>query len=92
VVTEDQRQKIYAIQAKFQTKIDVLAEEIKKLQKERDTEIEGTLSAEQKEKLAKVKAEAEKKKAATAEAIKKQDAAKGAATDKPAETATKKAE
>ncbi len=76
VVDEAQRKKIYEIQAKYKVKIDVLAEEVKSLQSQRDKEIEALLSPEQKTKLAKVKAEADKKKAATADAIKANDATK----------------
>ena len=64
VVTEEQRTQIYAIQAKYAKQLEDLQSQIDAVKAKQNGEIEGLLSAEQKEKLAKVKAEADAKKKA----------------------------
>jgi Spy/CpxP family protein refolding chaperone len=49
---DDQKEKIYAIQANYQTRIDELEARLAALKQERDAEIEGVLTEEQKQKLA----------------------------------------
>lgn len=61
VVTEEQRDKIYAIQAKFDAQIDALTAQLEDLRTQRDGEVEGVLSPEQKEKLAAARAAADSK-------------------------------
>ncbi len=61
VVTPEQRQQIYVIQEEYNKQIDVLLEQIEELEAKRDTAIEATLSAEQLEQIAALKAEAEAK-------------------------------
>jgi Spy/CpxP family protein refolding chaperone len=78
VVTDEQRDQIYAIQAKYSKQLDDLQSQIDAAKAKQNDEIEGLLSAEQKDKLAKVKAEADAKK----KTAKKPDADK---TAKPAE-------
>lgn len=63
IVTPDQKAKIYQIQDIYRDKIDVLTAQIKTLQAERDAACEAVLNAEQKDKLAKAKAEAAAKRA-----------------------------
>ena len=67
IVTEEQREKIYAIQAKHVEKISELNAQLTAATKARDTEIENVLTAEQKVKLkaAQEEAAAKKKKAGT---------------------------
>ena len=62
VVTPEQREQIYAIQAEYNAEIDVLLAQIKELEDKRDAAIDATLSAEQLETVAKLKAEAEARK------------------------------
>jgi hypothetical protein len=62
IVDEKQRDKIYAVQADYNAKIDALEEQIKTLTDQRDAAIENVLSPEQKEKLKKAKEEAASKK------------------------------
>jgi len=63
-VTDTQKQKIYAIQAKYKEQIDALNKQIDELQNKRDTEIEAVLTPEQKEKLKSAQKESADKKAA----------------------------
>jgi Spy/CpxP family protein refolding chaperone len=58
VVTEEQRQKIYAIQAEFGPKLTQIRAQLTKLQKEQEEKIEALLTPEQAAKLAKLKAAA----------------------------------
>jgi hypothetical protein len=84
VVTEKQRTDIYKIQKTYEEQIDALEAQLKTLQTQRDTEMEGLLSAEQKQKLDKLRADAagkRKSKAATA-------AAEAEATETEATTTT----
>ena len=74
VVNDGQRDKIYAIQAKYDQQTDELAAQIKALQKKELDEIEALLSTEQKEKLARVRGEAESKKKQKAEEMAKKPA------------------
>ena len=62
VVSEEQRDQIYAIQAKYVKQLEDLQGQIDSLKAKQNEEIENLLSPEQKEKLAKVKAEADTKK------------------------------
>ena len=82
VVTDEQRDKIYAIQAKFEKQLDDLQSQIDAVKAKQNDEIEALLSAEQKEKLAKVKAEADAKKTSG----KKGDGDKGTKPAEPAKT------
>jgi len=61
VVTEDQRERIATAFAKYNAKLAKLRSEIKAMTAERDQTIEGMLTAEQKSKLAKLKADAQAK-------------------------------
>lgn len=76
VVTEEQRDKIYTIQAKYAKQLEDLQSQIDAARSKLNDEIEGLLSADQKEKLAKLKAEAETKKKAGKKGAKSADAAK----------------
>lgn len=64
VVTDEQKDQIYAIQAKHAKQIDDLQSQLDAAKAKLNDEIEALLSAEQKEKLAKVKEEADAKKKA----------------------------
>ena len=77
VVTDEQKDQIYVIQAKYEKQLDAV-------KAKQNGEIEALLSAEQKEKLAKVKAEADAKK----KSAKKGDGDKAAAPAEPAKTRT----
>jgi KaiC/GvpD/RAD55 family RecA-like ATPase len=61
VVTQEQREKIYSLQAKFQTDIDRLLIELKKIERQRDLEVRGVLKPEQQEKVDEWVAEAKAK-------------------------------
>jgi len=84
VVTDEQRDQIYAIQAKYVKQLEDLQSQIDGLKAKQNDEIEGLLSAEQKGKLAKVKEEAEAKK----KAGKKGGGDKSSKPDDPAKTTT----
>lgn len=73
VVTEKQRSEIYAIQKKYNDQLDALEQQVKALQAQRDTEVEGVLSAEQKEKLDKLRADAASRRKAKAAAADAED-------------------
>lgn len=81
IVDGAQKEKIYSLQEKWGKQIDELAEQVKALQKQRDAEIEGVLTAEQKVKLEKTRADAK------AKALEKA-AAKKAAEEKAKATTT----
>src|SRR6476661_6920237 len=66
LVSEAQRQQIYAIQQAHEKKIAALREQLDAAEKARDTEIEAVLDAQQKAKLATARAEAAAKKAKAA--------------------------
>lgn len=76
LVSEEQRDQIYAVQAKYAKQLEDLQSQMDSLRSKLNDEIEALLSAEQKEKLAKVKAEAETKKKAGKKGAKPADAAK----------------
>lgn len=75
VVTDEQKDQIYVIQAKYEKQLDDLQSQLDAVKAKQNGEIEALLSAEQKEKLAKVKAEADAKK----KSAKKGDGDKAAA-------------
>jgi Spy/CpxP family protein refolding chaperone len=50
-VTDAQRQRIYALQAKYSAQIDALTQQLEELRQKRDAEVEGVLTPDQKEKL-----------------------------------------
>jgi len=85
LVTEQQRATIYAIQAKYQARINALNEELMNIEKQQDVEIENVLTAEQRQMLKKAQEEgaAKKKKNAAEKAEKK--AAEAAQAAAPAE-------
>lgn len=72
VVSGEQREKIYAIQAKFAAEIEKLQEQLKALEAKVDAEVEAVLTPEQKDKVAKAAAASKTKRAATAEEKKKE--------------------
>jgi len=84
-VSDVQREKVYAIQAKHKPEIDKLEEQLKSLREQEMTEMEGVLTGEQKTRLAELRAEAQKKRD---EAKKKMppDTDDGDETEKPAAT------
>jgi hypothetical protein len=81
LVSQAQREQIYAIQAAHEKKIAALREQLDAAEKVRDDEIEAVLDAQQKAKLATARAEALAKKAKAA-AEKKAAEAKAAAEKK----------
>ena len=58
VVSGEQREKIYAVMAKYKDKIAKLKQEVDALEEERNKEVEAVLTPDQKEKVAKAKTEA----------------------------------
>lgn len=84
VVTDEQRDQIYAIQAKYAKQLEDLQSQVDAAKAKLNGEIEALLSPEQKEKLAKAKAEAEAKK----KPGKKGDGDKAAKPAEPAKTTT----
>jgi hypothetical protein len=66
IVTDSQRQQIYSVQEKYSKQIADLNSQLETVTKQRDSEIESLLNADQKEKLKKAREEgaAKKKKAA----------------------------
>ena len=84
VVTDEQRDQIYVIQAKYVKQLEDLQSQLDAVKAKQNDEIEALLSAEQKDKLAKVKAEADAKK----KAGKKGDADKTTKPAEPAKTTT----
>ena|SRR5688500_4706917 len=73
IVSDEQREKIYAIQAKFDSQIESLTAQLETLRKQRDSEVEAVLTAEQKTQVAEARsaADAKKKKKSDAPAAKK---------------------
>jgi Spy/CpxP family protein refolding chaperone len=67
VVTPEQRTRIYSIQAKYAERIQKLADEMKALTEQRDAEVEGVLTAEQKQKIESLRAESRRKSAPAAD-------------------------
>jgi hypothetical protein len=88
VVTEEQKEKIYAIQAEFGPKIRDLQKQLEALKAQQKDKIEAMLTREQKEQIKKAEVEAKEKrkgkKAAKFDAVKPVEKDK-ATTDKPAE-------
>jgi capsule polysaccharide export protein KpsE/RkpR len=74
LVDGTQKEKIYSIQDQYTPQIDALAAQVKALQQKRDAEIEAVLTAEQKVKLEKARAEAKAKAAERAAAKKAAEA------------------
>lgn len=60
-VSAEQREKIYSIQAQYNSQIKALEKQIAELKEKRDAEIESVLTPEQKKKLAQLRAEAAEK-------------------------------
>ena len=58
VVTQEQRDKIYGIQATYEVQLAALRDQLKALVDKRDAEVEAVLSPEQKEQVKKLAAEA----------------------------------
>lgn len=63
VVTEAQREKIYAIQDQYDPKIDALAAQLKALKAQRDEKIKAVLTPEQQKQVEEATAKAKKKSA-----------------------------
>ena len=61
IVSEEQRQKIYAIQKEFQTKIRAIQLQLATLKKDRDQEIDSVLTPTQRDQIAAIKAAAKEK-------------------------------
>jgi hypothetical protein len=66
VISQDQREKVLGVNKEYNTKITKLRDDLKALVAARDAALESLLTAEQKEKLKKLKAEAKLKTAQTA--------------------------
>jgi len=82
IITEDQKEKIFAIEAEYGPKIQVLQDQLDALKAERQKKIEALLTQEQKEKITKAEAEAKEKKKKKAD---KSESAKPGEKDKPVE-------
>ena len=67
-LTDEQREKIYAVQAKSSEQIDALKKQLQDLEQKRDDEIQAVLTAEQKTKLAELQSEAKQAKKTRREA------------------------
>jgi Spy/CpxP family protein refolding chaperone len=90
VVTPDQREKIYSIQAKYVEQIAVLEKQIADLEAKRDAEVDTILTPEQREKVKALAEEARKRReAASGDAPKASDSATPPATPAPAKPANK---
>lgn len=61
VVSESQRDEIYAIQSEYQKKLDELIRQVVTIKAERDAKIDETLSADQRKEIAQLRAESEKR-------------------------------
>jgi S-adenosylmethionine:diacylglycerol 3-amino-3-carboxypropyl transferase len=68
VVTEQQREEIYSIQAKYREQIEALEKQLQEVNAQQDTEIEGVLTAEQLEQVNALREEAQRARRARAEA------------------------
>lgn len=92
-IDDQQKEKIYAIQSKYDDQLSKLEGELKALRSQRDAEVEGVLTADQKAKLKKLADEAKaeqaaKKKAADdKKAAEKKDAPKEAPKEAPKKAA-----
>ena len=60
-LSDEQRQKIYGVQATYRTQLEELAKQIKALRSKRDAEIEAVLTDAQKQKLAELQEASQKK-------------------------------
>lgn len=83
-----QKEKIYAVQDKYNAQIDALAAQIKDLQAKRDAEFEAVLTPEQKVKLEKARADSKTKAQERAAAKKAAETTPAATTAKPVAPAT----
>lgn len=72
-LTEAQKQKIYQAQDKYGDQIDALVKQVEALRQKRDAEIDGVLTADQREQLKKLQAETAKKTAAKKGAAKTEE-------------------
>lgn len=75
IVDEKQKEQIYKLQSEYADKLEELKTKLTKLEDERDSAIEGVLTAEQKDKLKKAKEEGSTKKKKTPEPMAKKEAA-----------------
>ena len=85
IVTDEQREKIYALQAKYDSQIEELTQQLEALRSQRDADVEAVLTADQKAKLAEVRTAADakrKKKSDPADAKKSVESEKKAAVGK----------
>ena len=64
VVSQDQREQIYGLQAKFQEEIDKLLLQVRKIEEQRDADVRDVLSTDQQKKVAAFVAEAKAKREA----------------------------
>lgn len=71
VVSPDQKEKIYAIQQKYEGELKSLMAKVKELQAARDKEIDGVLSPEQLKRVEELRTEAKTKAAAKTDGAKK---------------------
>jgi hypothetical protein len=76
VVTKEQREKIYAVQAKYADQIEKLLEQVDTLEKSQTEEIEAVLSQEQRDQVMKLASEAKSKRSKKAEKAPDADAGK----------------
>jgi hypothetical protein len=76
VVSPEQREKIYGIQGKYADQIKKLQEQLTALEVQRDAEVEGVLTPEQKDKVAKLANDAKAKAKTKKEGEKKPEPAK----------------
>ena len=91
VVTEEQREKIYAIQKKYAEELEDLTEQLKALANDGDAEISALLTPEQRDKVAKAAAEAKAKRIKAAEEKKlKKEASKDPVKETTAKEPAKK--
>lgn len=74
VIAPDQKEKIYAIQDKYEAELAPLQKQIKEMMAKRDAEIDAILTPEQREKVATMKAEAKSKAPSGKKPVAKSDA------------------
>src|SRR5262245_27953748 len=82
VVNDEQRTKIYEIQAKYADQIDALQSQLEGLRKKQTDEIEAVLTKEQRDKVAALKAAADAKKKPKEDATKTETKSEGKAEAK----------
>lgn len=68
VVSSEQREKIYQLQADYAAKVEALKQQMEKLLADRDAAVEGVLTADQRRQIAKLRDEAQAARAARAAA------------------------